>query len=218
MFKNHNDMDVEKEENENQFKKYVSDFLKLINSTKVGTFIIIVTILLISLFTVEKCTSHFLIRGMVENELASLQTSTAVMANEFSEYLTIHDAEKGGVYDLLKHYSAMNYMRIRVIDERFVIVLDSYYTEYSRSMINPNVLNSYKNKKNIFEYNKKLNSIEAVVPIINSENATCGVIVTDMSLSKIISYKKSIYNNIYTAIIAVMIVSISLIYLINSAT
>ena len=218
MFKNHNDMDVEKEENENQFKKYVSDFLKLINSTKVGTFIIIVTILLISLFTVEKCTSHFLIRGMVENELASLQTSTAVMANEFSEYLTIHDAEKGGVYDLLKHYSAMNYMRIRVIDERFVIVLDSYYTEYSRSMINPNVLNSYKNKKNIFEYNKKLNSIEAVVPIINSENTTCGVIVTDMSLSKIISYKKSIYNNIYTAIIAVMIVSISLIYLINSVT
>ena len=52
-------MDVEKEENENQFKKYVSDFFKLMNSTKVGTFIIIVTILLISLFTVEKCTSHF---------------------------------------------------------------------------------------------------------------------------------------------------------------
>ena len=159
MFKNHNDMDVEKEENENQFKKYVSDFLKLINSTKVGTFIIIVTILLISLFTVEKCTSHFLIRGMVENELASLQTSTAVMANEFSEYLTIHDAEKGGVYDLLKHYSAMNYMRIRVIDERFVIVLDSYYTEYSRSMINPNVLNSYKNKKNVTT--NKITDVEA---------------------------------------------------------
>ena len=69
MFKNHNDIDVEKEENDNQLKKYAGNFFKVINSTKVETFIILVIILLASLFTVEKCTSHFLIRGMVENEL-----------------------------------------------------------------------------------------------------------------------------------------------------
>jgi len=212
MFRGRDNIDMEKEEDGSRLKHLIQVILKKVISTKVGAFIVIAVILIISLLAVENCTSYFLIDGIVENELASLQTSTAVMANEFSGYLTLHEAEQNGIYNLLKRYSAMNYVRIRVVDERFVIVLDSYYTEYSRSMINPNVLKSYKAGKGVSEFNKKSNFIEAAMPIVNAENNICGVIVADKPLSKIISYKKAIYDNIYIAIIAIMLVSISLSY------
>lgn len=41
----------------------------------------------------------------------------------------------------------MNSVRIRVIDERFVIVSDSYLVEYGRNIINSNVINSFTTGK-----------------------------------------------------------------------
>lgn len=50
----------------------------------------------------------------------------------------------------------MNSVRIRVIDERFVIVSDSYLVEYGRNIINSNVINSFTTGKSISFYDRKI--------------------------------------------------------------
>lgn len=84
----------------------------------------------------------------------------------------------------------MNSVRIRVIDERFVIVSDSYLVEYGRNIINSNVINSFTTGKSISFYDRKNTNIEVAVPINGTDGSILGVLVVSKDLDEV--YKNSV--------------------------
>ena len=160
---------------------------------------------------VENVSYYFFQKNLIEIEMAQLQTSAAVMSGEFSSYASFSEAEKNGVYERMRRYSAMNSVRIRVIDERFVIVSDSYLVEYGRNIINSNVINSFTTGKSISFYDRKNTNIEVAVPINGTDGSILGVLVVSKDLDEV--YKNSVNDNIFTVMVAVIAVAVILVLL-----
>ena len=192
----------------NKVKKNFKNLLFRMKSTKTWIFIFFVGLLAAVMIIVENVSYYFFQKNLIEIEMAQLQTSAAVMSGEFSSYASFSEAEKNGVYERMRRYSAMNSVRIRVIDERFVIVSDSYLVEYGRNIINSNVINSFTTGKSISFYDRKNTNIEVAVPINGTDGS---VLVVSKDLDEV--YKNSVNDNIFTVMVAVIAVAVILVLL-----
>lgn len=195
----------------NKVKKNFKKLLFRMKSTKTWIFIFFVGLLAAVMIIVENVSYYFFQKNLIEIEMAQLQTSAAVMSGEFSSYASFSEAEKNGVYERMRRYSAMNSVRIRVIDERFVIVSDSYLVEYGRNIINSNVINSFTTGKSISFYDRKNTNIEVAVPINGTDGSILGVLVVSKDLDEV--YKNSVNDNIFTVMVAVIAVAVILVLL-----
>lgn len=195
----------------NKVKKNFKNLLFRMKSTKTWIFIFFVGLLAAVMIIVENVSYYFFQKNHIEIEMAQLQTSAAVMSGEFSSYASFSEAEKNGVYERMRRYSAMNSVRIRVIDERFVIVSDSYLVEYGRNIINSNVINSFTTGKSISFYDRKNTNIEVAVPINGTDGSILGVLVVSKDLDEV--YKNSVNDNIFTVMVAVIAVAVILVLL-----
>ena len=195
----------------NKVKKNFKNLLFRMKSTKTWIFIFFVGLLAAVMIIVENVSYYFFQKNLIEIEMAQLQTSAAVMSGEFSSYASFSEAEKNGVYERMRRYSAMNSVRIRVIDERFVIVSDSYLVEYGRNIINSNVINSFTTGKSISFYDRKNTNIEVAVPINGTDGSILGVLVVSKDLDEV--YKNSVNDNIFTVMVAVIAVAVILVLL-----
>ena len=195
----------------NKVKKNFKKLLFRMKSTKTWIFIFFVGLLAAVMIIVENVSYYFFQKNLIEIEMAQLQTSAAVMSGEFSSYASFSEAEKNGVYERMRRYSAMNSVRIRVIDERFVIVSDSYLVEYGRNIINSNVINSFTTGKSISFYDRKNTNIEVAVPINGTDGSILGVLVVSKDLDEV--YKNSVNDNIFTVMVAVTAVAVILVLL-----
>ena len=196
-----------------KIKKHAKKAFEKMRSLKIWLFVCIILIVTAAMLIIDGFSYYFFNKNFIENELAQMQTSAAVMAGEFSSYETLSDADRDGIYDNMKRYSAMNSVRIRIVDERFVIVSDSYMVDYGKNIINSNVINAYTTGKSLSEYDSEEKSIEVVVPIYNAENSICGIFVLNEGINE--TYKNTVSDNIYTVMIAVIAVVMVLLALIE---
>lgn len=194
-----------------KIKKQLKKALGKMRSLKVWLFVCIILIVTAAMLVVDRFSYYFFNKNFIANELAQMQTSAAVMAGEFSAYESLSAADRDGIYDNMKRYSEMNAVRIRIVDERFVVVSDSYMVDYGKNIINSNVISAYTTGKSLSEYDSREQSIEVVVPVYNSESSICGVFVLNEGVNEI--YKNTVSDNIYTVMIAVLAVVIVLLVL-----
>jgi signal transduction histidine kinase len=147
--------------------------------------------------------------SMIDDTIASLQTKAAVIAGEFSEYESLADAEKAGLYNSMVTYSALDAVRIRVIDTNFVIKSDSYSFETGRFLLNSRVINAYNSRKNYSAYDKSLGAIEAVVPIYSKTGELIGIFTADMDVSEIDYFQADVTDK--TDVICISLVVLGMI-------
>jgi signal transduction histidine kinase len=147
---------------------------------------------------------------MIENNVAQIQTKAAVMSAEFSQYSSLRESEKDGIYNRLVQYSELNSVRIRVVNVNFVIVSDSYSMETGKTLLNSKALSSYNTGKSLSGYDKNTGTIEAAVPIYNGTGQMMGVFLMDMDISEITSLESTVMDKTSTVAVALLTIMMAL--------
>ena len=187
-------------------KKFFKDILHVAASSRVRLYIITLVLVCAALTVLQLVSREFYASNILEKERAELQTKSAMISGEFSAYSSLKNAEIGGTYNNLKKYSAMEYVRFRVIDERYVIMYDSYSSEYGRNIINSGVMNAFLSGKSTSLYYRKTGTIEAIVPIYNDEGSIIGALVADSNISRVMTFESDVQDQVFLSIVTIVVV------------
>jgi signal transduction histidine kinase len=126
------------------------------------------------------------------------------MSAEFTDYKDLSDARNDGMYENLMNYSALNQARIRVVDRKYMVSLDTYAVDTGKTIVSSKVINVYENSKAVAEYNRKVGNIEAVSPIYNNEGSVIAVLVVSLDISDIRVLAGDAFEGIYMIVFVVI--------------
>lgn len=192
-----------------KFQFNISEFLHkalwMLGSIRVRMFIFIFAVSVIPFLIIVEISNHYYRTNLISKEVIGLQTSAAVMSGEFSEYSTFSEADKAGVYSQLRTYSTVNSFRVRVVDNNFIIVMDSYYIDTDKSLLNQRAINTYISGKNTAEYDRKTGTLEAVAPIYNSVGKCIGLLLVDKDISEVDKFTAGVTEQISSAVFAIIV-------------
>jgi signal transduction histidine kinase len=186
-------------------------------SSRVRVYVITLVTVAVALVALQFISRGFYTANILEDESAQLQNTSAMISSEFSAYSTLKNAGNAGVYNSIKKYSAMENVRYRVVDERYVIVFDSYSSEYGRNIINSYVMNAISTGKSGSSYYSKTGTIEAVVPVYNDEGSIVGALVADSNIGRVMTFESDVQSSIFLSIVTIMVVVaivLALVYLV----
>lgn len=127
-----------------------------------------------------------------------------LMSAEFTDYKDLPDARNGGMYENLMNYSALNTIRIRVIDRKYMVNLDTYAVDTGKTIISSKVLNVYENSKAVAEYNRKQGNIEAVSPVYNNEGNIIAVLLVSLDVSDMSVLAGDAFDGIHMIVFVVI--------------
>ena len=126
------------------------------------------------------------------------------MSAEFTDYKDLSDARNDGMYENLMNYSALNQARIRVVDRKYMVSLDTYAVDTGKTIVSSKVINVYENSKAVAEYNRKVGNIEAVSPIYNNDGSVIAVLVVSLDISDIRVLAGDAFEGIYMIVFVVI--------------
>lgn len=201
--------DKSKLKEKSKFRFNIGEFWTKISSKlgsiRVRAFIFVFAFSVIPLLVMVEISNQYYRANIISEEVISLQTSAAIMSGEFSEYSTFSEAEKAGVYSQLRTYSTVNSFRVRVVDVNFVIVLDSYYIDTDKSLLNQRAINTYISGKNTAEYDSTTGTMEAVTPVYNSAGKLMGILLVDKDISEVDSFMSDVAEQIFISVFSIVV-------------
>ena len=110
----------------------------------------------------------------------SVNNEAVLIAAEFTKYGSIDEAHNDGVYENLMNYSSLNAIRIRLVDKKYNISVDTYAVDTGKTMINSKVITVYDSPKTCLLYTSKAdaNDIAMLDNLINERAADGWELVT----------------------------------------
>ena len=166
-------------------KKLITDILSFFLSTRFRLVFIIAVMSIISTISAVKAVKYSYTTSLVEARKAYVNNEAVLIAAEFTKYGSIDEAHNDGVYENLMNYSSLNAIRIRLVDKKYNISVDTYAVDTGKTMINSKVITVYDSPKTITDYSKKTGNIEAASPVYNSEGQLIAVLVVNLDISDI---------------------------------
>jgi hypothetical protein len=166
-------------------KKLITDILSFFLSTRFRLVFIIAVMSIISTISAVKAVKYSYTTSLVEARKAYVNNEAVLIAAEFTKYGSIEEAHNDGVYENLMNYSSLNAIRIRLVDKKYNISVDTYAVDTGKTMINSKVITVYDSPKTITDYSKKTGNIEAASPVYNSEGQLIAVLVVNLDISDI---------------------------------
>lgn len=145
-----------------------------------GAIIIIIAVI----FTFEGF-EYIYKQSVISRQTAVVQNEAVLIAAEYANYSSLNDADDNGMNSRLNSYSALNQIRIRVVDKNYVIYTDTYFTDTDKTIINSRVFEIFDNHKNSSGYDKETGNIEAAVPIYNEQGDFIAVLVADLDYTEL---------------------------------
>ncbi len=179
---------------------------KTVNSLRFQILAVMMCFALIPLAVLYNAVNYYYLDELVQYQIANMQTRSAVIANEFTAYDSLQEAEIAGVYAYIQRYSALDFARIRVVDNNFVIESDSYGIENNKSIINSRVINAVVNGRSDSGYNRNTGAIESVVPIMGAENRIIGALAMNMDVSELEGFSAAVQKKVSTIMVAAAVV------------
>lgn len=195
--------------------KIWQQILSRLKSVRFCMFIILCLVSVIPVHIIDTVIHHYYRTEIIDDKLASLQNKSAVISGEFSDYTSLAEAEKAGLYQQMIKYSALELMRIRIVNTDYVIKSDSYSFETGKTIINSRVINAFNGRKSYSGYDRQTGTIENVMPIYNNENELIGVFVASVDVSEIDIFQKDILNRTDVVKLALMIFMFAFSYVIS---
>lgn len=179
-------------------------------------------ILMISVLTVIStvfavfAVKYSYIASLINAKKDYISNEAVLMSAEFTDYSDITDARNSGMYENLMNYSALNQLRIRLVDRKYMVSLDTYAVDAGKTIVSSRVLNVYESSKAVSEYNRKTGNIEAASPVYNRDGVIIAVMVVNFDVSDIRTLTgdafDSIYVIIFVAVTFIIVASIVLSY------
>ena len=144
-----------------------------------------------------------------DTELAGMQTQTAVLTDDVRNYETLDEVRSAGIYKNYSYFSSVNEVRIRVIDNNFRILHDTYGFDKGKTIINESVVKVAEGSGGVSRYVNNDRLIESAVPLVNNQGSVLGVLLMSKNVSNLNTSLRNVhrYSDLIT-IAAVLVMAI----------
>lgn len=202
-----------------KFKQIFPVIIKFLNTHVFRQFLVFGILVSVAVILTFEGVEYLTYESVLEKETAEIQNEAAIISAEYAGYSSLSLANKDGMNRRLDNYSAVNQVRIRVIDYNYVVYYDTYTVDNNKTVINSIVFTTFDEEKSISNYNKDAMNIEATAPIINDSGELMGVLVLDKNIKDIdMMFNDVNGNNNYVKIVIItlsLVILMVLIYFIN---
>lgn len=187
-------------------KALIKGFFNRLGSIRLRIFFAVMVLSLLPMYIVKEVLSFYYVEALIDTQVANMQTRSAVLADEFSRFSSLGEAQKAGMYTQMVQYSSTNFVRVRIIDNNFVIASDSYSIETGKNILNSRVISALTSRKSRADYDSSTGTIEAVVPVYNIEGYVMGVLVMDMDVSEVKAFAVRVDDKMMTVLFTIVVV------------
>lgn len=201
MFK-HNDMGTHNKPV--KLDKIIGGIRKCLFSARFRIILMVSVLAVISTVSAVAAVEYSYISSLINSRKDYVCNEAVLMSAEFTDYKDLSDARNDGMYENLMNYSALNQARIRVVDRKYMVSLDTYAVDTGKTIVSSKVINVYENSKAVAEYNRKVGNIEAVSPIYNNEGSVIAVLVVSLDISDIRVLAGDAFEGIYMIVFVVI--------------
>lgn len=187
------------------------NFLKFIRRYTVIQFVVSAVIITAAVIGTFEGFEYIYKESVITRQKAVVQNEAILIAAEYAGYAGLHDAELSGMGSRLNSYSAMNQIRIRIVDLNYNVYADTYSTDYGKTIINSKVFDTVVSHKTSTVYDYKSGDIQAVTPVYNDEGEFIAVLVADLDYTEIDSLFMNVNsqnNNIKVIIITICLIAL----------
>ena len=144
-----------------------------------------------------------------DTELAGMQTQAAVLTDDIRYYNDLNEAVSAGVYKNLSYFASVNEIRIRVIDNNFKILHDTYGFDTGKTIINESVVRVAEGSGGVSRYVNNDKLTESAVPLVNNKGEVIGTLLLSKNVSNLNTSLRNVRNySILITVAAVIVMAI----------
>ena len=201
------------------FDRGFESFFRFINKYSTRQFAVAAVIIAVAVISTFEGFEYIYKESVITRQTAIIQNEAVLIAAEYSNYESLDAAENNNMNSRLSSYSALNQIRIRVVNLNYVISVDTYAIDTNKTILNSRVFDIFSNHKNSSGYDKKTGNIQAAVPVYNDSGTFIAVLIADLDYTEIDAMFHDVNgqnNNIKVVIITICLVVLIIgIYLLN---
>ena len=167
------------------FDREFESFFRFINKYSTRQFAVMAVIVATAVICTFEGFEYIYRQSVITRQTAVIQNEAVLIAAEYSNYESLEAAENNDMNSRLSSYSALNQIRIRIVNLNYVISVDTYSIDTNKTILNPRVFDIFSNHKNSSSYDKKTGNIQAAVPVYNDSGTFIAVLVADLDYTEI---------------------------------
>ncbi len=139
-----------------------------------------------------------------DTETESVRMQTTVIADEMKSYASLEAAEVSGQFDVYTHFASINELRIRILDNNYNIVLDTYGFDAGKTLINESAVKAVESGAGVSTYVRDNTIVESASIIKNNAGENIGTVLIGRNMSKINASIADVHG--YSTLITVAVV------------
>ena len=167
------------------FDRGFESFFRFINKYSTRQFAVAAVIIAVAVISTFEGFEYIYKESVITRQTAIIQNEAVLIAAEYSNYESLDAAENNNMNSRLSSYSALNQIRIRVVNLNYVISVDTYAIDTNKTILNSRVFDIFSNHKNSSGYDKKTGNIQAAVPVYNDSGTFIAVLIADLDYTEI---------------------------------
>ena len=167
------------------FDREFESFFRFINKYSTRQFAVMAVIVATAVICTFEGFEYIYRQSVITRQTAVIQNEAVLIAAEYSNYESLEAAENNDMNSRLSSYSALNQIRIRIVNLNYVVSVDTYSIDTNKTILNPRVFDIFSNHKNSSGYDKKTGNIQAAVPVYNDSGTFIAVLVADLDYTEI---------------------------------
>lgn len=144
-----------------------------------------------------------------DTELSAIQTQAAVLTDDVRNHETLDELRAAGIYRNFSYFASINEIRIRVVDNNFRILHDTFGFDAGKTIINESVVRVAEGSGSASRYVNNDMLIESAVPLVNNKGSVLGTLLISKNVSNLNTSIKNVhgYSNLIT-VAAVIVMAI----------
>lgn len=150
---------------------------------------------------------------IINSEITDNMLRSNVISDRISKVGSYSEAESLGIVSTMSDYAKLNDVRLRIIDDNFTVIMDSYSLDKGKTISKSIIYQVFDTGEVANIYNKNIRSVESASPIFDSDKNIIGValISSDISgIDEMFIYEKERFQIISVSLSFILILIILL--------
>ena len=150
---------------------------------------------------------------IINSEITDNMLRSNVISDRISKVGSYSEAESLGIVSTMSDYAKLNDVRLRIIDDNFTVIMDSYSLDKGKTISKSIIYQAFDTGEVANIYNKNIRSVESASPIFDSDKNIIGValISSDISgIDEMFIYEKERFQIISVSLSFILILIILL--------
>ena len=187
-----------------RIKTIIAKIKKQLFSMHFMVFLLLLIVGGIPLNAVDRILTSYYQSVIIEGRIANLQTQAFTLADAIGKYQSISANNVSNFANLVQQYSTVNEARILVVNNTYVIELDTYSFDKGKTDLSENVISTFKNRKGVSHYDRETGEIEVTTPVYDSESNIIAVVVMKMNEDEALTFTNTVWQKTYIVKVTLM--------------